>query len=145
VLRLRSFKLRFFDGHIHAVPATDARGCPFAGPGCDLRDERAAAVLDAAGPVLDVLREVEPGVVVRSLSLDLERRRLLATLEPPGGDAASGRTGGSRGRLAAGAAATRSRVVRIDAGALFDRCLAAAAPCIARLERECAVSLSRRG
>jgi hypothetical protein len=147
VLRLRSFKLRFFDGHIHAVPATDAAGCPFGGPGCDLRGARAAAVLDAAAPLLEVLREVEPGVTVRALSIDLERGRLLATLEATTATAdVEAGAGGGAGDGAGDAAAPgrRPRVVRVDAGALLDRCVEAAAPCIERLSRECAASLARR-
>ncbi|MRG91251.1 hypothetical protein [Polyangium spumosum] len=98
-MQIRSFKLRARDHHVRVVPATDHEGCPFSGPGVDLRGERAEQALEAAGPLFAALAAFEPGVVIRSLSFDLERGRLLATLEPttPERDA-------------------RPRVVRIDGG-----------------------------
>jgi len=81
-VRIRSFKLRFTDGHARVVPATDDAGCPFQGPGVDLRGERAEEAFRQAKPLVDALSAFEPGVVVRSLSIDVERGRLLATLLP---------------------------------------------------------------
>jgi len=106
MLVLRSFKLRIADGHARAVPKTDARGCPFSGPGVDLRGVEAQAAFDAAKPLFDALLEVEPGVTLRSLSVDFERPRVLCTLEPT-----------------VPAADRRPRVVRIDDGPLLQRLL----------------------
>ncbi|HVK62861.1 MAG TPA: hypothetical protein VM694_00210 [Polyangium sp.] len=98
-MQIRSFKLRVADRHVRVVPKTDAEGCPFAGPGVDLRGERAAQALAAAGPFFEALASFEPDVVLRALSFDFEQERLLATLEPttPYAD-------------------PRPRVVRIDGG-----------------------------
>ena len=82
---LRSYKLRFHDVHVRAVPARDEAGCPFAGPGVDLRSNDAKAILESTelvGPFRAWLEAREPGVVLRSLSVDLESRRVLVTLEP---------------------------------------------------------------
>ena len=127
-VRLRMFKLRFWDGHVHAVAATGVDGEHFDGPGVDLRGERAREAFDAAVPMLERLAELEPGIRVRSLSLNLERRRLLATLEPttPETD-------------------PRYRVVRLDEGAVLDRVLDAAAPVITLLGERVADALQRRG
>lgn len=81
---LASFKLRFHDVHVRAVPKTDAKGCPFEGPGVDLRGDEARAVLDQAKPLVAWLDAREPGIVLRSLSIDLERSRVLVTLEQEG-------------------------------------------------------------
>ncbi|HSO37504.1 MAG TPA: hypothetical protein VLT33_33495 [Labilithrix sp.] len=91
---LASYKLRFHDVHVRAVPDRDEAGCPFAGPGVDLRGDEARAVLDLAGPVRAWLEAREPGVVLRSLSVDRTSRRVLITLEPNPGE--------------------RPRVVRVD-------------------------------
>lgn len=98
-MQIRSFKLRVADRHVRVVPKTDAEACPFSGPGVDLRGERASQALAAAGPLFEALASFEPGVVIRSLSFDFERERLLATLEPTTPDADP-----------------RPRVVRIDGG-----------------------------
>ncbi len=93
-MELRSFKLRLADAHVRIVPATDDAGCPFAGPGVDLRGASAAEAFRVAGPLLAALAEIEPGIVVRSLSVDLGARgaprRILAALDPPGTEAAVG-------------------------------------------------------
>ena len=81
-LALASYKLRFHEGHVRAVPSRDEAGCPFAGPGVDLLGEEARAVLDLAGPFRAWLEAREPGVVLRSLSVDLASGRVLITLEP---------------------------------------------------------------
>lgn len=109
-MQIRSFKLRARDHHVRVVPATDHEGCPFSGPGVDLRGERAGQALEAARPLFAALAAFEPGVVIRSLSFDLERGRLLATLEPttPESDA-------------------RPRVVRIDGGPALQTLLPLAA------------------
>ena len=98
-MQIRSFKLRVADRHVRVVPKTDAEGCPFAGPGVDLRGERAAQAFAAAGPFFEALASFEPGVVLRALSFDFEQERLLATLSPTTPDADP-----------------RPRVVRIDGG-----------------------------
>lgn len=106
MLEILSFKLRFADEHARVMPKTDARGCPFAGPGVDLRGEDAQRAFAAAKPLIALLAEAEPGVVVRSLSVDLAKPRLLCTLEPstPEKD-------------------PRPRVVRIEEGPLLRRML----------------------
>jgi hypothetical protein len=63
------------------VPLRDASGCPFAGPGVDLRGDEARAVLDASAPLDAWLRAREPGVVLRTLSVDRRSLRVLVTLE----------------------------------------------------------------
>ena len=126
-VRLRSFKLRFFDHHTWIVPAIDNEGCAFAGPGVTLRGDEAARAFDLARPLLAALTRFEPGITVRAVSIDLERPRLLATLEPitPSRDA-------------------RPRVVRADAGALLDEVLRDSGPLLAYLEEEAGSALRRR-
>lgn len=106
---LRSFKLQFRERRVRIVPATDLAGCPFAGPGVDLTDADSDAMQALAAPLLRGLQAFEPGVQVRSLSVDLDRMRLLATLEAPG----------------------RPRVVRMDDPGTVERLLA---PCGALLD-----------
>jgi hypothetical protein len=79
-LPIASFKLQFAERRVRIVPAVDASGCPFAGPGVDLVLHEAEAVLALARPLLAWLEAREP-VRVRSLSLDVGRRRLLVTLD----------------------------------------------------------------
>jgi hypothetical protein len=124
---LRSFKLRFADEHVRVVPKTDAAGCAFSGPGVDLRGADARAALAAAEPLLRVLAEFEPGIKVRSLSIDLERPRALASLEP------------------ATTSDGRPRAVRIDAGAAMQRLVSAAAPLLRLLEARASEALAARG
>ena len=81
---------------MRAVPARDEAGCAFAGPGVDLRGDEAAAILAQAAPFRAWLDAREPGVALRSLSVDLASRRVLITLDPTTAD-------------------QRPRVVRIDA------------------------------
>jgi len=85
---------------VRAVPARDEAGCPFAGPGVDLRGADAIAILSLAGPFRAWLEAREPGITLRSLSVDLASRRVLITLEPM--------TSGDGGTQ------ERPRVVRID-------------------------------
>ena len=124
---LRSFKLRFADEHVRIVPATDAGGCPFSGPGVDLRGEPAARALALAAPLVQALAEAEPGIAVRSIAIDLERPRLTASLEPtaPGSD-------------------PRPRVVRLDDGYLLRRILDSSPPLCDHLRHEAAAALARR-
>jgi len=126
-LALSSFKLRFHDEHVRAVPARDERGCPFAGPGVDVRGEAARVILAAAAPMIAWLAEREPGIEVRSLALsrapDGTPLRVLATLTPAPGD--------------------RPRVVRIDPPHAAD--LAACARDVEeRIGEACVAALRRR-
>ena len=68
------------------MPDRDEAGCPFDGPGVDLRGAEARAILALAGPVRAWLEAREPGVVLRSLSVDRAGRRVLITLEPNPGE-----------------------------------------------------------
>lgn len=126
-MELRSFKLRLADAHARVVPRTDARGCPFSGPGVDLRGAEAEAAFRAAAPLLAALAAAEPGIVVRSIAVDLERPRVTATLDPttPGAD-------------------PRARVVRVDGGPLLDRLLEASGPAVETLTAAAARMLARR-
>jgi hypothetical protein len=129
-LTLASYKLRLFEGHVRAVPARGADGCPFAGPGVDLRGEDAADVLAELGPVRAWLLAREPRVVLRSFSADLARPRVLVTLEP--GDASADAD-----------PRPRPRVLRFDPPWASDL-LDAAAPLEAKLKVACARMLRRR-
>jgi hypothetical protein len=135
---LRSFKLRFADTHVRVVPATDGAGCPFSGPGVDLRGEEAARALSLGEALVSILAELEPGVRVRSLAVDLERPRVTATLDPldPGARAAPARRPPG--------AAERPRVVRLDEGAILDRLVDASRPLCAHLAGAAAAALARR-
>jgi hypothetical protein len=103
---IASFKLQFASRRVRVVPALDRSGCPFTGPGVDLLLDETDAIFDLARPLLAWLEAREP-VRVRSLSLDIGRRRLLVTIEPIGATAETG----------ADAAPSRPRVVKIDASA----------------------------
>ncbi|MEM9188124.1 MAG: hypothetical protein AAGF12_03025 [Myxococcota bacterium] len=105
-LPVRMFKLRMWDQHVHFVPDRDLAGEEFSEPGVDLRGDEAEGAFVAAAPLFDVLSELEPGIEIRSLSVDLPRVRLLATLHPRLGE-------------------TRPRVIRIDHGPTYDRALEA--------------------
>ena len=124
-LALASYKLRFHEGHVRAVPSRDESGCPFAGPGVDLRGDDARPVLELAGPFRAWLEAREPGVVLRSLSVDLASGRVLITLEPA-------------------AAEQNPRVVRIDPPH-SDELLRDAAPLERALVLACTEKLRRRG
>ncbi len=126
---LASFKLRFADEHVRIVPLVDHEGCPFRGPGVDLRGEDARGALALAAPIVAWLVAREP-VRVRSLSIDIGKRRILVTyVDPDGGDA------------------QRPRVLRVDerfdapsASALIEL----AAPLVARLAVLATAQLARR-
>ena len=126
---LASFKLRFVDEHVRIVPLTDHRGCAFAGPGVDLRGAAARDVFALAAPVVAWFTEREP-VTLRSLSMDLGRRRVLATF----------------GALSV-ATGERPHVLRIDER--FDAASASvlidlAGPLIVRLAELASAQLARR-
>jgi hypothetical protein len=87
-LPLASVKLRFFDRHVRAVPTHDASGCAFSGPGVDLRGEDADRAFAAAAPVATWLVAREPGITLRTLSIDLKTLRVLVTLVPEPGSSA---------------------------------------------------------
>jgi hypothetical protein len=125
-LAIASYKLRFSEDHVRAVPARDEAGCPFAGPGVDLRGDEARAILALAGPFRAWLEAREPGVVLRSVSVDRAAQRVLITLEPMTAD-------------------QRPRVVRIDPPHA-DELLASAGPLEEALGALCIGKLrSRRG
>lgn len=126
-MELRSFKLRLADGHVRVVPKTDARGCPFSGPGVDLRGPAAEAAFRAAAPLLAKLAAIEPGILARAIAVDLERPRVTATLAPIGG-----------------AADLRPRVVRIDEGPLLRRLLEASQAVIEHLSAAATAALAAR-
>jgi hypothetical protein len=125
-LPIASFKLQLIARRARIVPALDASGCPFVGPGVDLVGEEAAATFALAAPVLAWLEAREP-VRVRSLSLDVARRRLLVTVEAGGGE--------------------RPRVVKIDPRVdpgTSDQIVALAAPLLRRLGEIAAEKLAAR-
>ena len=97
----------------------------FAGPGVDLRGDEARALFALATPFREWLDAREPGVTLRSLSVDLAAHRVLITLEPMTAD-------------------QRPRVVRIDSPHA-DELMAAAAPLEAALGAVCIEKLRRRG
>jgi hypothetical protein len=125
-LPIASFKLQIAEGRVRVVPALDASGCPFAGPGVDLVGEEAARAFALAAPLLAWLEAREP-VRVRSLSLDVGRRRLLVTVEAGRGE--------------------RPRVVkidpRVDAGT-SDQIVSLATPLLRRLGEIAAAKLAAR-
>ena len=85
-LPLTSYRIHLEDVHVRAVPARDARGASFVGPGIDLRGADAHAAIEAARPVVAWLDAREPGVVVRSISVKTEGPRVLISLAPLGAD-----------------------------------------------------------
>ena len=123
-LAVASFKLQLAEGRARLVPARDASGCAFVGPGVDLVGGEALEAFALAEPLLAWLRAREP-VQVRSLSVDVGRRRVLVTVE----------TG------------SRPRVVRVDAEndpAGSEELVRLAAPVMAFLGRAAADKLARR-
>lgn len=76
VPRLASFKIRFHDEHVRAVVA----GHP--GPGVDLRGDDARRAIAAAKPMLEWLSAREPGVDVRSISVNDARILVSLSAEP---------------------------------------------------------------
>jgi hypothetical protein len=90
-LAIASFKLHLVGPRVRIVPRRDASGSPFAGPGIDLVGAEAATAIAVAQPIMAWLQAREQ-VRLRTLSLDIDRARLLVTVE----------------------AAPRPRVIRID-------------------------------
>ncbi|MGE0792432.1 MAG: hypothetical protein AB7S26_42550 [Sandaracinaceae bacterium] len=107
---------------MRAVPRTDPSGAPFLGPGVDLRGSAATEVLAAAAPVRAWLEAREPGITLRSLSVDRTRDRVLVTLEQ---------------------ARDRPRALRFDGSAAAEL-IAAATEIERRLAPACAAQLARR-
>ncbi|MGO8999250.1 MAG: hypothetical protein ACLQVI_38485 [Polyangiaceae bacterium] len=125
-LPIASFKLRFIAKHVRVVPAADARGCPFQGPGVDLFGEAAQEAFDLARPILGWIEALEP-VKMRTLGLDLRKRRFLGTVENEG---------------------SRPRVLVIDErsdAAAVDALIRLAAPLVARLGELAADRIQARG
>ena len=123
-LPVASFKLQIAEGRARIVPARDASGCPFSGPGVDLLGDDAREAFALAAPVLAWLEAREP-VRVRSLSLDVARGRLLVTVEGPG----------------------RPRVVKIDPGVdagASAEIVALAGPLLRRLGELAARNIAKR-
>jgi hypothetical protein len=74
-MKLRSFKLRFHDGHVRVLPAA------FDGPGVDIRKDDALRCFDLAKPMIAWLLAREPSVTLRAMSVDLETRRVIVSFE----------------------------------------------------------------
>lgn len=79
-LPVASFKLNLTGRRVRIVPARNLSGCPFAGRGVDLVGVEAAVAIGIATPIVAWLQEREL-VLVRTLSLDVPRGRLLVTIE----------------------------------------------------------------
>lgn len=126
-VKLRSFKLQLRERRARIVPETDCAGCPFSGPGVDLNGGAVDLAFARAAPMLEALAAFEPGVGIRSVSVDLTRPRLLATLDPtiPEAD-------------------PRPRVVRLDDGAALRRVLRAAEPLVVHLAQAAGEALQKR-
>ncbi len=128
-LPIASFKLQLTERRARIVPARDASGCAFAGPGVDVVGDDTAPLFALAAPIRAWLEAREP-VRIRSLSLDVARGRLLVTLEADPG------LGG------------RPRVVqidpRVDAGASAEL-LRLASPLLRRLGEVAREKLAARG
>jgi hypothetical protein len=78
-LPVASLKLNFVGPRARIVPRLDPSGHPFTGPGIDLVGAEAAAAIAAAQPVVAWLQAREQ-VQLRTLSLDVDRARLLVTV-----------------------------------------------------------------
>lgn len=79
---IASFKLQLEGRRVRVVPRTGLDGSPFTGPGVDLVGGDAEPVLRAAAGVEAWLAAREPGVTVRSISMDLGLGRVLVTYHP---------------------------------------------------------------
>lgn len=113
--RIASFKLRLFEDHARVALASGEAGV-------DLRGEEARLAFAAASPLFVWLAAREPGVKVRSLSLDLATGRVLVTVDDGG---------------------ARPRVVRVDAPA-SEELLDGAAAVVAYLTARAAEKLAAR-
>jgi hypothetical protein len=56
----------------------------FSGPGVDLRGDAAEHIFELARPMIAWLEAREPGIVMRSLSVDRSKPRVLVTLDRAG-------------------------------------------------------------
>lgn len=121
-MKLRSFKLQFQERRARVVPLEGPGGCPFSGPGVDRLGEAFEELRALAAPLLWELEGLEPGIQVRSLSMDLERGRLLATLEAEG----------------------RPRVIRIENPYIIERLLGQSEGLLAALARGAQEALGAR-
>ncbi|MCS6899909.1 MAG: hypothetical protein RMJ98_09625 [Myxococcales bacterium] len=121
-MKLRSFKLQRAERRVRIVPQTDPTGCPFAGPGVDLIDAESDAIQELASPLFQGIEAFEPEVKIRSLSADLQRMRLLVTLEAPG----------------------RPRVVRMENQGTVERLLEPCCALLHALEEAADRALARR-
>jgi hypothetical protein len=122
---IASLKLRFFAHHVRVVPLADPRGCPFEGPGVDLFGDAASEAFALAAPLVGWLQAREP-LTLRTLSIDLRKRRVLATAE---------------------VADARPRVISIDErtdAASVDALVALATPLLLRLGELAAARLEAR-
>ena len=63
------------------MPERGLDGCAFAGPGVDLRGDDAERAIAASAPLVRWLDAREPGIRLRSLSVDFRTLRVLVTLE----------------------------------------------------------------
>jgi hypothetical protein len=115
--RVARFKLHVREEHARIVPAA-----PFVGPGVDLRGDEARAAIARAAPLVEWLHAREPGVHVRSLSVDLATGRVLVTIDD---------------------GPARPRVVRVDAPQSAEL-LDAAAPLVAWLADVAAAKIAAR-
>jgi hypothetical protein len=126
MMKLRSFKLQRHERHLRLVPATGLDGCPFGGPGVDVIGDEADALLALAEPLFAGIEALEPGVRIRSLSVDLERPRLLVTLVD---------------RLSS---MQKPRVLRVDETSLIERLLGESGPLLGALATAAEAALARR-
>ncbi len=121
-MRLRSFKLRFHDGHVRVLPDD------FDGPGVDVRAGDAVQCFDLAKPMIAWLLARQPSVTLRAMSVDLSSRRVLVSFEDAHATSARG---------------PRPMVLRIDAPEsteLIER----AAPLIVKLASLAEAALGKR-
>ena len=121
-MKLRSYKLNCRERRVRAVPATDDAGCPFEGPGVDLLGVAAEEVIALAAGMFAWVSEREPGMSVRSMSVDLERGRVLMTFD---------------------AGATRPIVLRVDPPASVDL-LSRGEPLATALAAQCSSAIAKR-
>jgi hypothetical protein len=109
----------------------------------DLRGEDAARAFAAAAPLIAALAEAEPGVVVRSIAVDLSRPRVTATLDPCAPPITPTPTHPTL-EHATQPADARPRVVRVDESPLLHRLLDASGPAVEMLSTAAAQALARR-
>ncbi|MBK6691497.1 MAG: hypothetical protein IPG50_04740 [Myxococcales bacterium] len=81
---LVSLKLLLHERRARVVPRQGQDGAPFVGPGVDLLNERFETLVRLCPPLFQWFSAREPGIALRSLSLDFVSPRLLATYFPAG-------------------------------------------------------------